>query len=234
MEEIKTPRKLFTVLIGKSEYDVYDIDGKEHGGYNGEPKTWWIYHSERLPDGLMPPSDSDSFKPYHNSIMRHVWTFNIKQGNSTKEKWGETQFRNGTQVEMICNGKPVYSFGTSGKALDYAFAKIQYLMVQMGEHPYNFFEPEKENGRKIYWYGLPATIKTGYEAGEIHIVPDYNAGLTKEEWWAELKRRETKIGGNVDSDFAEMEKDSRNEAFERDCINWGDALSDQHIDWFRR
>ncbi len=39
----KQIRKIFSVIIGKNEYDVYDVDGKEHAGLNGEPKTWWVY-----------------------------------------------------------------------------------------------------------------------------------------------------------------------------------------------
>jgi len=29
---VAMPRKIFTVLIHNKEYDVYSIDGKEHGG----------------------------------------------------------------------------------------------------------------------------------------------------------------------------------------------------------
>ena len=42
----------------------------------------------------------------------------------------------------------IFSFGTGGNYLDFAMAKIKYLQVKLSEHPYNFFEPEKENGRK--------------------------------------------------------------------------------------
>ena len=38
-KEIKTPRKIYTVIIHNKEFDVYDIEGKEHEGYNDTPKT---------------------------------------------------------------------------------------------------------------------------------------------------------------------------------------------------
>jgi hypothetical protein len=235
-KEIKTPIKVFTILIRNKEYDVYDINGKEHQGHNNTPKTLWLYYSDRLHDGMIPPHDSDSWKPYCVGALRRCWEIKIKQTNSTKEKWGETDFRNHINVEMWCNNKLVYQFGTNGKYLDYAFAKIQYLQVQLSEHPYNFFEPESEVGRKICWYGLPATILTGYEAGEIRIKPDYEAGLTKDEWWKELSRRQHKFTNKEDFDkqFDEMEEEERKEEMESDIINWGDALSDGNIYWFRK
>lgn len=235
-KEVKRPRKIFTVIIHNKEFDVYDIEGKEHEGYNDTPKTWWLYYSDRLPYGLTPPPDSESWERYCVGTLRRLWEIKIKQTNSTKEKWGETQFRNHTSVEMWCNNKLIYQFGTGGKYLDFAFAKIQYLQVLLGEHPYNFFEPETEVGRKICWYGLPATILTGYDAGEIRIKPDYTAGLEKEEWWKELERREHKYTNKDDFDkqMDDIDEDNKKERIDNDIINWGDALSDGNIYWFRK
>ena len=185
--EVKQPRKIFTVIIHKKEYDVFDIDGKEHAGYNDTPKTWWRYYSDRLPDGLLPPSDSPHFEPMHSSIERRLWDLKFTQKTSTKEKWGKTQFRSSTWCEMRCNNKLVYAFGTTGgsRGMDFAMGKVKYLQVVLSEHCYNFFEPEKENGRKICWYGLPATVRVKSDTWEISIIPDYTAGLNEEEWWKE-------------------------------------------------
>lgn len=236
MEIVKTPRKIFTVWIHEKPYDVYDIDGKEHGGWNGEPKTWWLYYSDRMPDGASPPVDSEHWHAFHASINRRVWDIQIKQRNTTKYKWDETQFRNNTWVEMRCNGRLVYDFGTTGNdsGLAFAMAKVQYLMVHMSEHPYNFFEPEKENGRKIYWKGLPATIRVKGNTWEVMIIPDYTCGYTREQWWKELENRESKLPPKRDDDFDEIDKEDKQEAMRDDAINWGDALSDQYIDWFRK
>lgn len=224
-----TVRKAFTVFIHDKEYDVYDIEGKEHGGWNGEPKTWWLYYSDPLPDGVVPPIDSPHWEPYCRSINRHVWDIRFKQRNYTKEKWDSTDFRNSTHVEMVCNGKPVYSFTTTGTqdGLSYAMAKVQYLQTQMSEHPFDFFNPEKEIGRRIYFHGLPATIQLGYDAGSIHVYPDFVEGYDKKSWWNEYSKR-TRY--NEDDDWPSDFDETRESGF----INWGSALEDQHIWWFRK
>jgi hypothetical protein len=239
-QKILTPRRLFSVVINDKQYNVFDIDGKEHEGYNDTPKTWWLYHSEdKLPDGIVPPADSENFVPFCVGIQRHVWEIKFTQRNTTKEKWGGTRFNNSTWTEMWCNKRLIYAFGSTGgdRGLHFSMAKVQYMQVMMSEHCYNFFEPEQENGRKICWYGLPATVKVKRDGWEIGIVPDYTAGLTKEEWWKELKHRESKYSKAVDEmdkQDEEMDKDDHEEAMNSDFINWGDAFSDQHIYWFRK
>ena len=139
---------------------------------------------------------------------------------------------------MWCNGKLVYEFGTTGgnRGMQFAMAKVQYMQVVLSEHPYNFFDPQTENGRKICWYGLPATVKVKSHGWEIGIVPDYTAGLSKEEWWKELRRRESKYTNPDDGDkqMDEIEREEEREYEKDDYINWGDAFSDQHIYWFRK
>lgn len=240
--KVSQPRKAFTVMIHDKEHDIYDIEGKEHKGLNDTIKTWWLYYSDRLPEGTLPPIDSEYLKPWDVGILRRCWEIKIKQTNSSKHKWGETDFRNHTSVQMWCNGKLIYEFGTNGKYLDFAMAKVQYLQVMLSEHPYNFFEPETEQGRKIWWYGLPATIQVKSCTWEIAIIPDYTAGLTKAEWWKELTRRESKYMNaeqynslsECDKEELEMDKEDSKESEENDYINWGDAFSDQHINWFRK
>ena len=123
--------------------------------------------------------------------------------------------------------------------MSYAIAKSQYLQIELSEHPYNFFEPKENEGRKIYWHGLPATVKVKHYTWEIAIIPDYTAGLTKEEWWNEYKNRITKFKSpNVTQDEMEQDDDRFDEEemaeeMRSDYINWGEALSDDYIDWFR-
>lgn len=237
--EKQIPRKIFTVTIQKQKYDVYDIKGKEHEGLNDTIKTWWLYYSNRLPDNTLPPIDSDHWEPYSVGIIRRPWEIKIKQQNTSKYKWNDWDFRNHISVEMYCNDKLVYEFGSGGKYLDFAMAKVQYMQVMMSEHPYDFFEPEKMKGRKIYWYGLPATIEPRSSGWEIKVYPDYTAGLSKEEWWKEYAHRKKKLGdikitSEMDKQDAEMEKEELEEDIQDEYINWGDAFSDQHIDWFRK
>jgi hypothetical protein len=223
-------RKEFDVVIYDKVYEVFDIKDKEHEGLNGEPKTWWIYMADKLPEGLLPPIDSENWKPYHVSIKRIVWDIVFHQTNTTKEKWNDTQFNNNIRCEIHANRKPVYSFGTFDMA--FAFAKAQYLMTVICEHSYNFLNPEVEKGRKIFFYGLPALVYPSSHPGEISIHPDY-AVLKKDEWWKLYKQRHTKINKPAD-EWDEMEAEDMAESMRDDRINWGDALSDGNIDWHRK
>ena len=229
-------RKIFEVMIYEKFYDVYSIEDKKHESLNGEPDTWWLYFGNRLPEGELPDINSEKWEPYHKSIQRCVWDIRIKQKNTTKEKWGDTNFRNHTHVEMHCNGKLFYEFSTIGgdSGISYAMAKVQYLQVKMGEHSFNFFQPEKENGRKIWWYNLPATVVVNsYSPWEIKIKPDYTTGFTKEEWWKEYKNRQNKLLSMQNIFVDEDDIDDDDDYTHDDLINWGDALSDDHIWWFR-
>jgi hypothetical protein len=227
--KIKPPKKIFEVIIFDKVYDVYDIEGKEEDPGNNEPKTWWVYYADRLPEGTVPPVDSDNWEHWHASIQRHLWDIRFVQKNTSKGKWNSTHFRNHTSVEMWCNKKLIYAFTTTGTSsgLSFAMAKVQYLQTMLSEHCFNFFEPEKENGRKIWWYNLPATVVTRSRGWEIMIKPDYT-DMPKEEWWKEYKKRSFRPSDD------EPEWDRHEEGEESDMINWGDALSDDHINWFRK
>ena len=226
-------RVIFQVFIGKKEYDVYSIPKElktPHKGYNNIFDEWWLYFSDRVPDGILPPLDSTHFIPFSSSINRTLWDIQIKGNNSHKIKWDEHRFSSSYSIEMWCNKKLVYQFGTFN--LDFAMQKIGYLKVVLQEHVYNFFEPEKEKGRLIYYYGLPATVDPR-EGGEIGIIPDYS-DIPKEEWWKEYDRRRSRADGKEDLEWKEIEKDNHIESMSSDYINWGDALSDGNIDWFRK
>lgn len=234
------PRKQFTVVIENRQYDVYDLGDRKHAGDNGTIESWWLYHANRLPEGQVPDIDAKEFVPFDVSINRTPWTITFEQVNTTKEKWNSTHFRNHTKVEMKCNGKVIYRFTTTGtdKGLAFAMAKVQYLQVMLAEHSFNFFDPESENGRKIYWYGMPAFVKTksGYYPWEIQIIPDYGVGFAKEEWWKEYRNRKKKLAYTPTEDDANMDENEREDEDQdkdQDSINWGDAFSDGNIDWFR-
>lgn len=221
-------RKFDTVIINDKPYGLYDIEGKEHGGWNGEPKTWWIFFADELPKGITPPVDSDSWKPYSISINRRIWDIQITERNWTKVKWDDLDFRNSISCKMLCNGKMVYEFGCHD--VSFAFSKAQYLKVILSEHSYDFFNPDKELGRKIWWYGLPATVKPKSDGWEISIIPDYATGIDKDTWWKEFKTRRSNLNEIPDPNDIDIwdEEDD-----DRDSINWGDALSDGRIDWHR-
>jgi hypothetical protein len=222
-------RKVFDVRISNKLYGVWDIEGKEHGGWNGEPKTWWVYYTDSIPGDMVPPIDSEHWEPYSKSINRLLWDIRFEESNSANEKWGSTNFRSHLSCEMRCNDKLVYSFGTRDMA--FAFGKAAYLMTILCEHSYNFLEPEKEKGRKIWWYGLPALISPKSDGWEIGIIPDYTTGLDKVTWWKEFVSRRSNLNENIDPDDMNIWDDEDEGS---DYINWGDALSDGHIGWHRK
>ena len=85
------------------------------------------------------------------------------------------------------------------------------------------------NGRLIYFYGLPSIVRPQTSTPwEIMIFPDYSE-MDKDKWWKEYDKRsnpERQFEEEADSLF---DDDSRYDGY----INWGEALSDQHIRWFR-
>lgn len=234
-------KEIFKVIIDNKSYSVFDIPNKTHESLNGEPNTWWIYigvdnpkHTPYNKSFVAHENDSEiwwgymgdgqpNFVPYCRSVLRQTWEVNIKQYNHSKQKWDAVSFRNTCSVEMKCNGKLIYSFTTNGTAMD---AKVQCLQVQLTEHPYNFFDAQTENGRKIYFHGLPATIEPMSETWNITIYPDYSEGFDRGFWWEEYGKR-TMIFYDTEGidDFEEIKADG--------YIVWGDALSDGNINWFR-
>lgn len=220
--------KVFSVQIRNKYYDVYNIPGKEHAGLNDSIKTWWLYYDDRLPDGIAPDLDNDKLIPYpERSIKRVCWDIRIKSINSHKIKWDDHDFSHRTSCEMWANGKLIYSFETRDS--EFAMINAQYLQAILIEHPFRFFEYEKNNGRQIYYYGLPATIIVNNTfPWEIHIKPDY-CYMTKEVWWEEYKRRQNPCS----KDFAHLSKEHIEEYMQNDLINHGDALSDGRIGWYR-
>lgn len=223
MEALKA-RFVFNVMIRKQIFPVYSIDGRYH--WDGT-SPWWIKIR-----------DEGDLEPWTDHAHRICFEYNIREYNSSKVKWDEYRISKGVQVTITANGKPFYEFGTFDT--NYAFAKAQQLVVQLMEHPYNFLEPETENGRKIYFYGLPATVRISSHPGEIGIVPDYSMGITRAQWWKLYHERKNPVTvenikkDEFDDQMDEIEKEHDEENMESDYINWGDALSDQHINWFRK
>lgn len=217
MESLKA-RWVFNVMIRKNIFPVYSIDGRYH--WNGTC-PWWVK-----------VRDEGDLEPWTDHDHRICFEYNIREYNTSKVKWDEYRISKGVQVTITANGKPFYEFGSYDT--NYAFAKAQQLVVQLMEHPYNFLEPETEKGRKIYFYGLPATIRPSSQPGEIGIIPDYSVGISKNEWWRLYNLRRKPVGGEPDKEWADSEIEDNAEYEHDDYINWGDALSDGNIKWFRK
>jgi hypothetical protein len=237
-------RKIFDLMIDDRLYAVYDIDGYEHpnGHWNGTPKTWWLDYSDYHPVDEDDEEEGEEFEPRIRELIPYVdkgvhricWEIRYKQRNTVKYKWDDFDVRNGGSCEIYANGKLIYSFFS--RSVDFGLAKAQYMMVSLMEHPYNFLNSEEEKGRKIWYYGLPATIEPGYDPGNIRVYPDYT-DISHENWWKNYYTRKTPVIIQTDDESLEdLEDESHRLREDRDTgwINHGDAMWDGMIDWFRQ
>jgi hypothetical protein len=216
--------KSFDIYINDRPYAVYRIRGYEHIDGDGKKDDWWLdYSYNEKEEPLLPYRD--------RGVHRTCWEINYKQRNGSRHKYGCTTIGSYGLCTLKANGKEVYKL--VGDNLEFMMANISYKIRQLMEHPYNFLDPESEVGRKIYYYGLPATIRTGYEVGEINIIPDYEK-IPKNRWWKlyELKAHNTdEDPGDIDD--MEVDKEDMEDHKKVDSINHGDALWDGRIGWFR-
>jgi len=238
------PHKIFDIMIYDDLYSVYSIEGYEHeyGKWNGCPTTWWLDYSKVDPETGV--KEERPLIPYiDKGVHRICWGVNYTQKNATKHKWGELDIRSTGVCRITANGKEVYVIRNWD--LSSALTSAQTIIEKLISSPYNFLDPEKDRGRKIWYYNLPATVTPGYEPGEIKIHPDYSY-VEPDLWWDELERRKTKItqnnkdsikqglkvSGSNDEDL-DWEINDIPEHKEYGSINHGDALSDGNIWWFR-
>jgi len=205
---------VFQILIEDEPYNVWDIPDYEHddGKWNGCPTTWWL---ER--EGMLYPY-------VDKGVNRICWEINYKQNNTSKFKWDNLSIGSGGKCTIKANGQIVYQFFS--RTPEHALTKAQTLLYELTEHPYNFFDQAKEKGRKIWYFGLPATIRPSHMPGEISIVPEYSNELKKEDWWRLYKERKNPINDSTNLDDIDDWEDYEE-------IGHGDALWDGMIGWFR-
>ncbi len=230
-------RKIFEILIDDKPYQVYDIDGYEHenGKWNGTPSTWWLDYSDYEPSEYYPNGHVRELIPYvDKGVNRICFEVTYKQRNYMKYKWDDYDIRRTGTCTIKANGKKIYTFGSFD--INFALAKAQYLIVALMEHPFNFINPQEEEGRKIWYYGLPAIVRNGYEAGEIKIEPDYT-DIDRDKWWDLYEERSKPVlppKTQEEMEDEEMDREQRSEHRSYGSINHGDALWDGMINWFRK
>ena len=225
-------RKVFEIMIEGKPYQVWGIDKLTHenGRMNGTPDTWWLDFSQ---NGL----EEKELIPYVDKMIHRIcWEVDYKQYNNSKYKWDEWRFTSRGTCILRANGKEVYRFYSHD--IGYGLAKAQTTIVKMMEHPYNFLNPSEEDGRKIYYYGLPAFVRpSNGNPGEISIDPDYSTGIEESQWWEFYRLRSQPVQkpkDPEDAQFVEMEEERLAETREYGYINHGDVFWDGMIDWFRK
>ena len=127
----------------KEEHDL--------GKNNGKSPNLWLKQTF---------SDTDKFDwvPWIDDCgtSRPCYEVSLVQQNRTKQKWGETRINSRCIVKISCNTKVVYEFFCHNVA--YGLARSQILITKMGDHPFDFSDPKKEIGRKIWFYDQAAVI----------------------------------------------------------------------------
>lgn len=221
------PRKVFLIMINDKPYQVWDIDNYEHqnGKWNGTPCTWWLdYSNEDHERELIPYVEI--------GVHRICWEIRYKQKNYVKHKWGEWDIRNSGNLEIFANGKRVYQCGA--RDLEYAMANAMIMPYKLMEHPFDFLNPEKEDGRKIWYYGLPATVKVREWSAEIVVYPDFEK-IHPNKWWKLYKERKKPV--DLGEDKSEVEVEDEDDVYydsHTEYINHGDPMYDGMINWFRK
>lgn len=180
----KEPRMFSQTIVNNEVMGIYEREEKHGlGEPNGCPDNWWLKEIRQY------PQDDGSLKEVVNwipwidkCIHRPCWDIEVRQRNHTKQKWGETQINSGVGVTIYCNQRPVYTFTV--RDIEYALAKAQTLLIDLGEHPFNFIFPEKEIGRKVWYHNQPAIIdRLLLDQGCIMLKYDGEGGFDMKHPW---------------------------------------------------
>ncbi|MEI6422166.1 MAG: hypothetical protein WCP55_08095, partial [Lentisphaerota bacterium] len=143
---------------------VVDIPDKEHelGKMNGTPATWWV------------KDHGGDLHPYIDKcVNRPCWEVSAEEYNTVKYKWDNIRINGHCRVNIKCDGRIVYSFVAND--IHYALVKAHELIYKLGEHPFDFKNPDKEIGRKVWYHEQPAVIERLYlEEGCVYFRYDGN------------------------------------------------------------
>lgn len=216
--------KAFEVQINGKMFDVYSIDENKNQGIRKE--SLWVDYLEH---GLI---------SYNDGMHKICWGVVYEQFNKAKKTIGGIDFQDKSICYITANGKKIYEFEYSTfKGSEYdlkgALDKACILIEKIKNHPFNFLNPEKEKGRKIWYYGLPATIELFGDFGMVNIVPDLSF-LSIQEWFYKLIKRTTKLEKEPTlygkSPFSVYECPYEGIG----TIRGKDVLTETGIDWFRK
>jgi hypothetical protein len=165
---------LFHVVIDKRLCEVYEREEThKFGEWNGKPNNWWVKWINHFDDN---GTEEIDWIPWVDCCTNRLsWEITISIGNRLVYK-NDYDIRCSGSVLIKCNTKPVYWFGASN--IEYAFARAQYLIHVMNEHPFSFVNPESEIGRKIWYHNQPGIVSgLSLDSGDIYIKHDGDGGF---------------------------------------------------------
>lgn len=161
-------RRVFSAVINNKLYEVWERK-EEHklGEWNGDIKNWWVKYI--VNNGEESKIEWVPWLPRHTN--RPAWDINIKIGNDIRFRHDDWDVSKSGYVEIKCNLRMVYRFNC--RDLDYACVHAQHIIHTMQEHPFCFWEPDSEIGRKVYYHNQPAIVSGLYlDQGEIYLTYD--------------------------------------------------------------
>ncbi len=179
------------VLIRGNKYELWQLNDREPhdtGTLNGESGLLWVKESSDYDNLFGEFEEKKDWIPWlDGSGNRDCWEIHIKDGNSMKFTHTNYRIDKHTSANISINGKHVYEI--SGREFDWCYNKARSIIYELKGLIYvigiNLKDTNKEIGRKIYYKGLPSTIKQIYINGTMDITPDYT-DIEKDTWWNEI------------------------------------------------
>ena len=191
-------KEQFQVLVNGKMCPVFKTE--EHHGLgtlNKDPDNYFV----KIDGEMVPYMD--------RWVKRPCFSFDIKESNYSKEKWGRTDLSSTVNAKIYLNRFLVYEFVC--RDLSYAFARCQVLSTEMTEHSFNFMDIDSEIGRKVFYHQQPAILER-FQAGRVTLRAESEFTFTPD--WA-----------LQEDDFDPDDDDRRVIATD---------VFDSHIWWFRK
>jgi len=208
------PHKLFDIQIKDKLFEVWHRDEKHNiGTLNGSSyeDNMWVKYFDTWISPTCDPLTEITWVPWHdwNGNNKVCFEIRIKQSNYVKHKYDEYSIRGTGICEIICNTRKVYEFYFGD--INYAFACAQKMIMEMKEHFFDFKNPEKEIGRKIWYKRQPAIID--------HLIMDQGCIVVKKEDGTNFMMTDPWYNGQAHMNEWMIEKEIKVDIFDND-IYW--------------
>lgn len=174
------------------DYTVFDIPERVHTEHGGKSKSWWLYAKHYGGEDL-DALDENYLVPWRLALPVPIFTTPVRQTQIPDKVLGT---RTGYVCDVYYNGGVIYS--ADGHVEENMYPKpwkvVEHLLPKLFDHEFNCLNPWANNGRKVLWIGLPATIRVNdLKPWLVDLVPD-TTETSEEEWWAILEVKLQKYG----------------------------------------